>query len=31
MKDISLLENPIRVTTPFIKVQIGDYIFGVFS
>lgn len=28
---ISLLSNPIRVSTPYIKVQIGDYIFGVYS
>lgn len=28
---ISLLENPIRVATPFIKVIIGDYTFGVFE
>lgn len=31
MKNISLLENPIRVSTPFVRVQIGDYTFGVFS
>ena len=30
-KGISLLENPIRVSTPFIKVTIGDYTFGVFK
>ena len=30
-KGISLLENPIRVATPFIKVTIGDYTFGVFN
>lgn len=29
-KKISLLENPIRVSTPFVKVKIGDYTFGVF-
>lgn len=28
---ISLLENPIRVATPFVKVTIGDYTFGVYS
>lgn len=28
---LSLLESPNRVTTPFIKVKIGDYNFGVFS
>lgn len=28
---ISLLDNPIRVSTPFIKVKIGDYNFGVFN
>lgn len=30
-KNISLLDNPIRVSTPFIKVTIGDYTFGIFS
>ena len=30
-RQISLLENPIRVSTPFVKVIIGDYTFGVFS
>ena len=30
-KGISLLSNPIRVSTPYIKVQIGNYIFGVYS
>lgn len=28
---ISLLENPVRVSTPYIKIQIGNYTFGVFS
>lgn len=28
---ISLLESPVRVVTPFIKVKIGDYNFGIFS
>lgn len=27
-KTLSLLENPIRVSTPFISVKIGDYTFG---
>lgn len=31
MAEISLLSNPVRVMTPFIKVSIGDYDFGVFS
>lgn len=31
MKQISILDNPIRVSTPFVKVKIGDYVFGVFS
>ena len=31
MASISLLDNPIRVQTPFIKVKIGDYDFGVFG
>ena len=31
MKQINILENPIRVSTPFVKVKIGDYVFGVFS
>ena len=31
MSNISLLDNPIRVSTPFIKVTIGDYVFGLFS
>lgn len=30
-REISLLQNPIRVSTPFIKVIIGDYTFGVFK
>ena len=30
-RSVSLLENPIRVSTPFVKVTIGDYTFGVFS
>ena len=30
-REISLLQNPIRVSTPFIKVIIGDYTFGVFN
>ena len=29
--DINLLANPTRVSTPFIKVTIGDYVFGVYS
>lgn len=29
--NISLLANPIRVSTPFIKVQIGDYTFGIYQ
>lgn len=28
---ISLLDNPIRVSTPFVKVTIGDYTFGVYN
>lgn len=28
---ISLLDNPVRVMTPFVKVTIGDYTFGVYS
>lgn len=28
---ISLLENPVRVATPFVKIVIGDYTFGVFK
>lgn len=31
MAELSLLSNPIRVMTPFIKVTIGDYNFGLFS
>lgn len=31
MATISLLESPARVTTPFIKVKIGNYDFGIFS
>lgn len=27
---ISLLDSPVRVATPFVKVTIGDYTFGVF-
>lgn len=27
---VSLLDNPILVQTPFIKVTIGDYVFGIF-
>ena len=27
---ISLLDSPTRVATPFVKVTIGDYTFGVF-
>lgn len=30
-KGISLLSNQIRVSTPYIKVQIGNYIFGIYS
>ena len=30
-REISLLQNPIRVSTPFVKVVIGDYTFGVFK
>lgn len=30
-QNISLLDNPVRVQTPYIKVQIGNYTFGVFS
>lgn len=29
--NINLLSNPTRVETPFIKVVIGDYTFGIFS
>lgn len=29
--NINLLANPTRIETPFIKVTIGDYTFGVFS
>lgn len=29
--DINLLANPTRVSTPFIKVTIGDYVFGVYN
>lgn len=29
--NINLLSNPTRVETPFIKVTIGDYTFGIFS
>lgn len=28
---VSLLENPIRISTPYVKIQIGNYTFGVFS
>ncbi len=31
MADISLLDNGILVQVPFVKVTIGDYIFGVFQ
>ena len=29
--NINLLSNPTRVSTPFVKVTIGDYTFGVFN
>jgi hypothetical protein len=31
MANISLLDNPVRVSVPFVKVTIGDYTFGIFK